>query len=106
MGGQAASEGIPAEEPMTLATGVQCRPSSVGRWCSSASGVTSGLCWLHCSCSAHPSSCTRSGSRATRWASGEMIQFNKVLALTDSALAFFQMFQRGVDFTITGRHFS
>jgi hypothetical protein len=45
--------------------------------------------------------------RATRWAKQmEMIQFNKDLALAGSALAFFWVFQNGVDFTITNGLFS
>jgi uncharacterized membrane protein YphA (DoxX/SURF4 family) len=105
MGGYVATRGIPAAKATTLVTGVQILLGGLmvllGIWGDLGSLLLAlfllGTCFLM-----HPfwKETDPMGKQM------EMTQFNKDLALAGAALAFFWVFQNGVDFTITNGLFS
>jgi uncharacterized membrane protein YphA (DoxX/SURF4 family) len=105
MGGYAATKGIPPAKIMTLITGVQILVGGLmvllGIW-GDLGSLLLALFLLGTSFLMHPfwKETDPMGKQM------EMIHFNKDLALAGSALAFFWVFQTGVDFTITNGLFS
>jgi putative oxidoreductase len=105
MGGYAATKGIPAAKIMTLVTGVQILVGGLmvllGIW-GDLGSLLLALFLLGTSFLMHPfwKETDPMGKQM------EMVHFNKDLALAGSALAFFWVFQNGVDLTITNGLFS
>jgi uncharacterized membrane protein YphA (DoxX/SURF4 family) len=105
MGGYAASKGVPAAKIATLVTGVQMLVGGLmvllGIW-GDLGSLLLALFLLGTSFLMHAfwKETDPMGKQM------EMAHFNKDLALAGSALAFFWVFQNGVDFTITDGLFS
>jgi len=105
MAGYAGSRGIPAPRAMVLATGVQLLVGGlmvlIGVW-GDAVSLLLALFLVGAAFLMHPF--WKESDPMGRQM--EMVQFNKDVALAGAALAFFWVFQNGVDLTITDGLFS